>query len=230
MHRLSNMIARRWLGTLSANKASGHRKPSISDSCYYYYSSPLRGHLQAPTCSAKRPSLVASQRRQTDPGRLASCLPGRVGWDSPAHLAQPLSLIPPGQRFLPTVPEDVQPCRPLTSPPTSQAHLDFGEGLGCPLGSRLVPPGQRGAEPLDLTEVDEEGAFGAVHPEEGVAGVGGPAGTHPLQRGPGWAGGCASPTNPRGLPCTCTPGALRSRMGPMRPTLLIQQGTGQRRD
>lgn len=65
-------------------------------------------------------------------------------------------------------------------PPTSQAYLDFGEGFGDRLGGRLVPPRQRGAEPLDLTEVDEEGALGAVHPKEGVARVRGPACAHPL--------------------------------------------------
>lgn len=48
-------------------------------------------------------------------------------------------------------------------------------------GHRVVPPGQGGTEPLDLAEVDEEGALGAVHTKESIAGVRGPAGPHPLQ-------------------------------------------------
>lgn len=39
---------------------------------------------------------------------------------------------------------------------------------GC---SGLVPPGQRGAEPLNLTKVDEEGAVGAVDAIKGIARV-----------------------------------------------------------
>lgn len=49
-------------------------------------------------------------------------------------------------------------------------HLDPRErlcsGCGC-----VVPPGQQGAEPLHLTQVDEKGAVGAVHSVEGVARV-----------------------------------------------------------
>lgn len=71
--------------------------------------------------------------------------------------------------------------------------------MGC-----LVPPGQRGAEPLDLTEVDEEGTLGAVHPKEGVAGVRGPAGSHPLQRGPAWTRAPVRPPHPRQAPTPCT--------------------------
>lgn len=48
-------------------------------------------------------------------------------------------------------------------------------------GGGLVPPGQRGAEPLHLAQVDQEGAVGAVHAIEGVARVRGPTGAHPLQ-------------------------------------------------
>jgi len=50
---------------------------------------------------------------------------------------------------------------------------------------RLVPPGQGRAEPLNFTEVDEEGALGAIHAKECIAGVGSPPGPHPLQRGKG---------------------------------------------
>lgn len=54
---------------------------------------------------------------------------------------------------------------------------------GC---GRLVPPGQWGAEPLHLAQVNEEGAVGAVHTVEGIARIGGPASTHPLEgREPG---------------------------------------------
>ena len=91
---------------------------------------------------------------------------------------------------------------PKHDPATSHAYLDLGEGLGSPPGGRLVPPGQRGAEPLDLTEVDEEGALGPVHPEEGVARVRGPAGAHPLWRGPACARGPVPvPRVPSGPPC-----------------------------
>lgn len=44
----------------------------------------------------------------------------------------------------------------------------------------VVPPGQWGAEPLHLTEVNEKGAVGAVHTVEGIAGVRCPACPHPL--------------------------------------------------
>ena len=40
--------------------------------------------------------------------------------------------------------------QPLTGLPTSHAYLDFGEGLGGHLGGCLIPPRQRGTEPLDL--------------------------------------------------------------------------------
>ena len=45
----------------------------------------------------------------------------------------------------------------------------------------LVPPGQRGTEPLDFAQVDEEGAIRAVHTVKGVARVRGPSSTHPLE-------------------------------------------------
>lgn len=92
-------------------------------------------------------------------------------------------------------------CPPHPHEPThSRAYLGLRDGLGGHLGSRLVPPGQRGAEPLDLAEVDEEGALGAVHSEEGVAGVRRPAGTHPLQRGQPGPGSQARPPAPSALP------------------------------
>lgn len=50
---------------------------------------------------------------------------------------------------------------------------------------RLVPPGQGRAEPLNFTEVDEEGALGAIHAKKCIAGVGSPPGPHPLQRDKG---------------------------------------------
>lgn len=46
---------------------------------------------------------------------------------------------------------------------------------------RPVSPGQGRAEPLDLAEVDEEGALGAIHAKKRIAGVRGPAGPHPLR-------------------------------------------------
>lgn len=48
-------------------------------------------------------------------------------------------------------------------------------------GRRLVPPGQRGAEPLHLAQVDEEGAIRTVHTVKSVARVGVPTSTHPLE-------------------------------------------------
>lgn len=48
-------------------------------------------------------------------------------------------------------------------------------------GAGVIPPGQRGAEPLHFAQVDQEGAIGTVHPIEGVARVWRPPGTHPLQ-------------------------------------------------
>lgn len=60
------------------------------------------------------------------------------------------------------------------------SHLDPWKRLWGRCGC-VVPPGQRGAEPLHLAQVDEEGAVGAVHPVEGVARVRGPAGAHPLE-------------------------------------------------
>lgn len=48
-------------------------------------------------------------------------------------------------------------------------------------GQGLVSPGQGGTEPLDLAEVDEERALGAIHTKKRIAGVRGPAGPHPLQ-------------------------------------------------
>ena len=56
------------------------------------------------------------------------------------------------------------------------SHLSLGGGgLVCVCvdggGAAVVPPGQRGAEPLHLAQVDKEGAVGAVHPVEGIAGV-----------------------------------------------------------
>ena len=55
------------------------------------------------------------------------------------------------------------------------AHLSWGcPGWRCVLGGgdvALVPPGQWGAEPLHLTQVDQEGAVGAVHVVEGIARV-----------------------------------------------------------
>lgn len=44
----------------------------------------------------------------------------------------------------------------------------------------MIPPGQGGAEPLNLAQVDEEGAIRAVHSVEAVTGVRGPSGSHPL--------------------------------------------------
>jgi hypothetical protein len=90
-------------------------------------------------------------------------------------------------------------------PPTSKAYLDFWKGLGGHSGSCLVPPGQGWAEPLDLTEVDEEGTLGTIHPEEGIAGVRGPAGTHPLWRGPGLG---MEPAPPPRFPLHAIPGDL----------------------
>lgn len=69
--------------------------------------------------------------------------------------------------------------------PNVTSYLFFWRGFqgGC---GRLVPPGQWGAEPLHLAQVNEEGAVGAVHAIEGIARVGGPASTHPLEgREPG---------------------------------------------
>lgn len=45
----------------------------------------------------------------------------------------------------------------------------------------LIPPGQRGAEPLDFTKVDEERAVGAVYSIKGVARIRCPPGSHPLE-------------------------------------------------
>lgn len=50
------------------------------------------------------------------------------------------------------------------------------QGGGC----SLVPPGQRGAEPFNFTQVYKEGAVGAIHTVEAVARVGGPTSAHPL--------------------------------------------------
>lgn len=59
-------------------------------------------------------------------------------------------------------------------------YLSLGWRLqgGC---SGLIPPGQRGAEPLHLAQVGEEGAIGAVHAVKGIARVRGPTSTHPLE-------------------------------------------------
>lgn len=54
----------------------------------------------------------------------------------------------------------------------------LGAGLAAVV---VVPPGQRGAEPLHFTEVDKEGAVGAIDTIEGVARVRGPACSHPLK-------------------------------------------------
>lgn len=47
-------------------------------------------------------------------------------------------------------------------------------------GAAVIPPDQRGAEPLHFTQVDEEGTVRTVHTVEGIARVGCPACTHPL--------------------------------------------------
>jgi len=52
----------------------------------------------------------------------------------------------------------------------SGTHLSFWEAAGCGMAA-LIPPGQRGAEPLDFTKVDEERAVGAVYSIKGVARV-----------------------------------------------------------
>lgn len=59
-------------------------------------------------------------------------------------------------------------------------YLFLGRRLqgGC---SSLVPPGQRGAEPLHLAQVDEKGAVRAVHAIKCIARVRGPTSTHPLE-------------------------------------------------
>ena len=82
-----------------------------------------------------------------------------------------------------------------------QAYLDSGKGSGGCLHSALVPPGQRWAESLDHTEVAEEGSLGAIHPEEGAAGVRGPVGTHPLQKGPSLSRRPALDLARAGSPC-----------------------------
>lgn len=71
-------------------------------------------------------------------------------------------------------------CESLRVSSASLFHLFLGWRLqgGC---SSLVPPGQRGAEPLDFAQVDEEGAVRAVHAVESIAGVRGPTGAHPLE-------------------------------------------------
>lgn len=153
----------------------------MSDSYYYHYSSPLRGHLQGPSLPLKQPQLCSILQKS---GRAPA------GWRAG-------SSPPTWQSWL------AASCWPTHS----HTYLDFGEGLAGSLGGRLVPPGQRGTEPLDLTEVDEEGTLGAVHPEEGIAGVRGPAGTHPLWRGPAWAKEPApAPCAPSVSPCMHVPG------------------------
>lgn len=69
---------------------------------------------------------------------------------------------------------------------SSSPHLSlWGFGLMRVLGggAAVVPPGQRGAEPLHFTQVDEEGAVRAINAIEGVARIGCPACTHPLKDG-----------------------------------------------
>lgn len=66
--------------------------------------------------------------------------------------------------------------------PAYLTHLSLGGALLHDGRGGVVPPGQRGAEPLHLAQVDEEGAVRAVHPVEGVAGVRGPPGPHPLKQ------------------------------------------------
>lgn len=198
----------------------------MNDSYYYYYSSPLR---EVPPGPQPTPQVVSALQRPAGVGASTRRLAGR---DQPTHQAEPAGLILPGGKVFPAVPQARPGHQPLADPPTFLAYLDFGEGLGSPLGGRLVPPGQRGAEPLDLTEVDEEGTLGAVHPEEGVARIRGPACTHPLRRGPAWAREPAPvPPVPSGPPCGMSLGTPRSpRRGSLGPILKVQQGQKQRRE
>lgn len=59
-------------------------------------------------------------------------------------------------------------------------HLSLWWAADCRMGS-MVPPGQRGAEPLDLAKVDEERAVRTVHSIKGIARVRRPPGSHPLK-------------------------------------------------
>lgn len=81
-----------------------------------------------------------------------------------------------------TLHQPVALCFAHESPSFSQlsCYLSFGWRLQGGCGS-LVPPGQWGTEPLHLTQVDEEGAIGAVHTVKGVARVWGPTSAHPLE-------------------------------------------------
>lgn len=74
---------------------------------------------------------------------------------------------------------DIWVCYMCVSPP----HLSLWSlCLVCVLcgGTAVVPPDQRGTEPLHLTQVDQKGTVWTVHTVEGIAGVGGPTCTHPL--------------------------------------------------
>lgn len=188
----------------------------MSDSYYYYYSSPLR---EVPPGPQPAPQVVSASQHPAGVGTGIRRLAGR---DQPTHQAGPAGLILPRGKVSPVVPKH--------NPATSHAYLDLGEGLGSPPGGRLVPPGQRGAEPLDLTEVDEEGALGPIHPEEGVARVRGPTGAHPLWRGPACTRGPAqSLVCPRGPLVCLSLGTPRSpRRGSLEPILKVQQGQKQR--
>ena len=139
----------------------------MSDSYYYYHSSPLR---EAPPGPQPAPQVVSALQHPAGVGA-STCRP--AGRDQPTHQAEPAGLILPGGKVFPAGPQARPGHQPLADPPTSLAYLDFGEGLGSPLGGRLVPPGQRGAEPLDLTaSLSELGSWEQVTADPVLKGTG----------------------------------------------------------
>lgn len=107
------------------------------------------------------------------------------------------------------------PCLPPKPPGPAEARLGppylrpwrrWRRGLG----HGPVSPGQGGTEPLNLTEVDEEGALGAIHAKKGIAGVRGPAGPHPLQRAKKHVGLTEETCQPCQLPLLGKSSALQS--------------------